>query len=160
MPKRTGSRTVGTAAVLVLALPLLLAACGSAGGSGSPGDGGGGTSSSGPSLSGPSGVSGRTVVSPTCPVEQTASPCPARPTQAAVEARRPRSPEIVGHTVSGRDGYFRLTLAPGTYVLTVKTSPPALMPRPKQVTVTVSPHEFTQVTVHLDSGIRGPASTR
>lgn len=150
---------VGAAPLLVL-LPLLLAACGSGGGANGPGDPGGGTSSSGPSLSGPSGVSGKTVVGPTCPVEQAASPCPPRPTQAVVEVRQPHSTEIVAHTLSTHDGSFRLNLAPGTYVLTVKPEPPALMPRPKQVTVTVSAHEFTQVTVHLDSGIRGPASTR
>ncbi len=158
---RRRSRWVGPAALLIL-LPLLLAACGSGSGPGSTGDPGGsagGPSSSSPSLSGPSGVTGRTVVAPTCPVEQTASPCPPRPIRATVEARRPDSPEIVAHTQSSHDGSFRLVLAPGTYVLTVKPPGPALMPRPKQLTVTVSPHEFAQVTVHLDSGIRGDPVT-
>lgn len=152
--------SAGAAAVLVLVLPLLLAACGTSAGPSQPGGTDPGQTGSGHSGPGSSGVSGRTLVGPTCPVEQTSSPCPPRPIKAVIEARRPRSPEVVGHTASGEQGYFQLSLAPGTYVLTAKTAGPARLPHPKQVTVTVKPDEFAQVTIHLDSGIRGPSTPR
>ena len=111
-----------------------------------------------------SGIEGIVIAWPTCAVESLASPCPQSRVQADVEVRAnglTRSPAgeartqrpLVAEIRSDTSGRFRVALAPGTYV--VQAVPPSgTTLAPKPITVEVSAHEFAQVTVFLDTGIR------
>ncbi len=109
-----------------------------------------------------SGVEGVVLFGPLCPVETIESPCPDRPVEATVTILRPSAMDPIRTIQSGSDGRFRVALEPGSYVLTVRqpTLPSRVRgapPRPvaaAPVAVTVRPHEFAQVTLKLDSGIR------
>jgi hypothetical protein len=129
------SRTAGSllAAVSVLAL---LSGCAKASVSGS----------------GDSGVQGRVLVGPTCPVEQAGSPCPDRPL--ATDLEIVRGSDVVATVRSGSDGSFRVALEPGRYTIRPGGNPTSGLPRGTPVGVTVSPHAFASVTVMFDSGIR------
>jgi hypothetical protein len=123
---------------LVLLL-LLLASC--AGGA-DPGD----ESSS-------SGVRGRVLLGPTCPVEMEGSPCPDEPI-GGVEVRAIRDGEPVARATSDAQGRFELVLDPGTYTLEAIVGPdgPGMFAKP--VDVTVSSGAFVDIVVPVDSGIR------
>lgn len=58
---------------------------------------------------------------------------------------------VVETVKTGEDGRFRVSLAPGRYVL---ASASEGLPFLKPVGVTVREHEFTDVTLAFDSGIR------
>ena len=85
--------------VLVLALVAAVAACGAA--AKAPAD---------------SGVRGRVFIGPLCPVVQEGVPCPDAPFEASIRIRR-ESGKAVKTVRSGKDGRFRVNLAPGRYVL-------------------------------------------
>lgn len=97
-----------------------------------------------------SGIEGRTLAGPQCPVVQVGSPCPDAPIVARVRVETGEGSEVVTFE-SAEDGTFRVLLAPGTY---------RLLPEAegtfggKPVDVTVPPGEFVRVDVFLDTGIR------
>jgi hypothetical protein len=97
-----------------------------------------------------SGVRGRVVLGPRCPVESAASPCPDTPWSGTVDARR--GGDLVEQTTDS-EGSFELRLTPGTWTLTavVRGGGP---PTAKPIAVTVRPHSFTSVTLTVDTGIR------
>jgi hypothetical protein len=101
---------------------------------------------------GDSGVEGRVLVGPTCPVEQAGSPCPDRPL--ATDLEIVRGSDVVATVRSGSDGRFRIELEPGRYTIRPGESATGGLPRGTPVGVTVSPHSFASVTVTFDSGIR------
>ncbi len=126
-------------ASLVLAAAVVLVACAEA----KPGAGG-------------SGVRGRVVLAPTCPVETVSSPCPPEPVKAAVRVES--NGEIVATFETEADGTFVVNLDPGDYVLIAEPNGTgALAGRP--TSVTVEPGAFARVDVVLDTGIRTPATT-
>lgn len=100
----------------------------------------------GPAASTDSGIRGRALLGPTCPVEHAESPCPDRPFAAEIEVLQ--GGDLVTTVTSGQDGRFSVSLPPGDYVL--QGGPPTAKP----VAVTVHAHEFSQVDVLFDSGIR------
>lgn len=104
---------------------------------------------------GSSGVAGRVVAGPTCPVETLESPCPPRPVQTEV-AVESADGEQLRSVSTAQDGSFRLALAPGSYLLTARppAGDPTLVPRP--MTVTVERGTFIRVTLFLDTRLRGP----
>ena len=129
---------------LALGALLVLSACAQA-----P-DGGGNPSA------GRSGVEGRVLAGPTCPVEIEASPCPARPVQTTVRvlAASPGNAAVTTFR-SEEDGSFRVPLDPGDYLLVPEVEDTgALFARPTAVTVPAD--GFAQVDVFLDTGIRAP----
>jgi hypothetical protein len=142
-----------------LVLGLVLMAC-------APVSGGSGSSTPAASAPEDSGVEGRIVVGPSCPVEGLRTECPPGWTgsvQADVQVLRLTQPTrgagagdggtvvAVGHSDVG--GRFRVSLAPGAYV--VRAVPPAgTTYTATPVAVTVSPGRFTEVTLALDTGIR------
>jgi hypothetical protein len=99
---------------------------------------------------GDSGVTGRVLVGPSCPVEQAGSPCPDRPL--ATDLEIVRGSDVVASVSSGEDGRFRVALEPGSY--TIRPAESGGLPSGQPEDVTVQPHEFTSVTVSFDSGIR------
>jgi hypothetical protein len=102
-----------------------------------------------------SGIEGRVIAFPTCPVETAASPCPRKGvrTTVAIEATQG---ERIEHVRTRSDGTFRIPLAPGDYVLTAMppASDPHLVPRP--ASAKVEPETFVRVTVVLDTRLREP----
>lgn len=100
---------------------------------------------------GTSGIRGRALAGPQCPVEIEGSPCPDLPWEGTVLAVDAQSGEEF--TVqTDADGRFRLSLAPGTYEVTIEagSSPPFAKPQ----TVTVEEGAFAEIVVSVDTGIR------
>jgi hypothetical protein len=98
-----------------------------------------------------SGVRGRVLYGPTCPVERPGESC-TRPYQTWVSARREPRGSLAARVRSSVDGYFTARLAPGRYVLVAQGGRP--FPRAMSQTVTVWPGRYTNVTLSVDSGIR------
>jgi hypothetical protein len=121
-------KPVGVVAILILA------SCARAGGAGD------------------SGIEGRVLLGPQCPVVSE-SPCPDKPVAAEVVAMRLEDREEFSAR-SGSDGRFRLELGPGTYEVQALVTAGAMFAKP--VNVTVPPGEFVRVDVLLDTGIREP----
>ena len=100
---------------------------------------------------GTSGIRGRALAGPQCPVEVQGSPCPPAPWEGTVVAT-----DVDGgaeYTVeTDADGRFELPLEPGTYEISIvsDSSPPFAKPQ----SVTVEPGSFAEVTVSVDTGIR------
>src|SRR4051794_39716364 len=108
---------------------------------------------SGPAATPPSGVAGRVLAGPTCPVERPGDPaCAPRPIPSTVIVsstlgRRLRS------VATDRSGSFHISLAPGVYVLLPRAGTRAL-PRGTPSRVRVVAHRVTRVVLHMDTGIR------
>ncbi|MGH2995402.1 MAG: hypothetical protein ACRDON_11620 [Gaiellaceae bacterium] len=117
-------------------IALWLSACG--GGAGAPED---------------SGIRGRALLGPTCPVVTEDMPCPPEPYEAEIRVLAAGSSEVVATVQSGKDGRFEIRLEPGDYVLE-GVSPPGAFPLAKPVDVTVRSHAFARATVAFDTGIR------
>jgi len=100
-----------------------------------------------------SGIRGKVMIGPQCPVEQAGSPCPDKPFVGTVlvstESSRP-----VDSVESEPDGSFEIGLDPGTYVLTVAGLEGPTFAKP--ITVAVQSGRMTAVTVLVDTGIRAP----
>lgn len=123
---------------LVAVLALVPVACGSA---------------SGPRQeSSPSGVRGRVLVGPNCPVERADARCPDLPTSLRILILQDDAE--VGSARSDADGRFETDLAPGTYRLVPDLPSGGGPPSARPVTVTVEPGRYTRVTIHVDTGIR------
>jgi hypothetical protein len=102
---------------------------------------------------GDSGIEGRVLLGPQCPVVSEATPCPDEPvaTQVVVMSR---DGEEVARGRSGSDGRFRIALDPGSYVVQAMVAGNALFAKPVDVTVTSG--QYVNVIVPLDTGIRDP----
>jgi hypothetical protein len=96
-----------------------------------------------------SGIRGRAVISPACPVE----PCNVAepPYKGSFVVRE--GDQVVATVHTDAEGLFEVRLEPGHYVLQSEFEAEAL-PLLKPVEVTVREHEFTNVTLAFDSGIR------
>jgi hypothetical protein len=101
-----------------------------------------------------SGVAGRVLLGPQCPVLQAGSPCPDKPVAAEVQVFKSGSDELVKSTDSGQDGRFRIDLEPGSYELLPVVSESGGLPYGKRVLVVVESGKYNRVTLSLDSGIR------
>lgn len=120
---------------IFLVLVVILAACGD-------GSGGG---------DGASGVRGRALAGPQCPVEMAESPCPDLPWDGTVVAIAADSGETFTASTDA-DGRFELSLSPGTYEVTIDatSTPPSAEPQ----TVTVEEGSFIEIELFVDTGIR------
>jgi hypothetical protein len=100
---------------------------------------------------GASGVRGRVLAGPQCPVEMAESPCPDLPWEGTVVATETESGETFTASTDA-DGRFELPLAPGNYEVTIDaaSTPPTAEPQ----TVTVEEGSFTEIDVFVDTGIR------
>ncbi len=102
-----------------------------------------------------SGIQGRVLLGPQCPVVSEASPCPDEPVAADVLVMN-RVGDEVTRVRSGFDGRFRVGLEPGSYVVQALVTGEAMFAKP--VDVTVRPGAFVSVDVLLDTGIREPVA--
>jgi len=102
---------------------------------------------------GSSGIEGRVVALPGCPVITEASPCPSKPVATTVVVESEAGSLLRVET--GSDGTFRVALAPGLYIVSAQPPPGTdLVPKPHRVTVDTG--EYQRVTVVLDSRLREP----
>jgi hypothetical protein len=102
-----------------------------------------------------SGISGRIQEGPTCPVENPGANCAPKPLSARVRIHPvgERSPVVIVRSDS--DGRFRVTLAPGKYVLRPQRVHNRPFPRPPAPSrAQVLDGQFTHVTITYDTGIR------
>lgn len=102
-----------------------------------------------------SGLVGRVIMFPTCPVETLSSPCPRKGVQTTVTIESADG-ERIEQVQTGSDGTFRVALDPGDYLLSAVPPPMAsdLVPRP--ASAKVLPETFVRVTVVLDTRLREP----
>jgi hypothetical protein len=98
-----------------------------------------------------SGVRGKVLYGPTCPVERPGERC-VRPYEATLRIRQRATHKLVATVRSADDGRFRVRLAPGRYVIVPVSGRPYPQASPQRVRV--RRHEFTRVTIRFDSGIR------
>ena len=105
-----------------------------------------------------SGIRGRALLGPTCPVVTQDMPCPPEPYEGEIWVLAAGSDELVATVRSGEDGRFEVRLAPGDYVLEGDATAESF-PYAKPVTVTVRAGAFARATLTFDTGIRGLAPT-
>ncbi|MEA2315112.1 MAG: hypothetical protein QOI03_1804 [Solirubrobacteraceae bacterium] len=98
-----------------------------------------------------SGIHGRVLYGPTCPVQLVGQSC-TRPYQATISVRSKSTGRLLARVRSSTQGYFSVRLAPGRYVLTPESGHP--FPTSSPQSVVVYRHRYTSVTVRYDSGIR------
>jgi hypothetical protein len=102
-----------------------------------------------------SGIEGEILIGPMCPVVQPDQPCPDKPFEASIEIRGQGDRGDHLTVRSGKDGRFRVKLAPGKYKLTPISPNPGAPPHaPPPLSLTVESGRYTHVTVRYDSGIR------
>jgi hypothetical protein len=102
---------------------------------------------------GTSGIEGRVTIGPQCPVMQEGSPCPDAPYVATVRVLRDGASVATGR--SGQDGSFRISVAPGEYVVDgVPLEENGIAMVRVQPRVVVTAGGYTQVDLSFDSGIR------
>lgn len=97
-----------------------------------------------------SGIRGRVLAGPRCPVETEASPCPDLPWVGRVRATGEAG---VFEARTDAEGGFVLVVPPGSYLVHAVVSgggPPTAVPE----TVRVEPGSFVEITLHVDTGIR------
>jgi hypothetical protein len=99
------------------------------------------------------GIRGKVLIGPQCPVEQQGSACPDKPFEGTVQVST-ESGRPVDSVESEPDGSFEIGLDPGTYVLTVASLEGPTFAKP--ITVAVQSGRMTAVTVLVDTGIRAP----
>jgi Carboxypeptidase regulatory-like domain len=124
--------------IMVVIIAALATACGQAG------DPGGSSS----------GIAGKVIAYPACPVFVETSPCPEKRVETSVSIEASDGEVVQVQTES--DGTFRVDLAPGRYLLAARApaSDPHLVPRP--ATATVRAGRYARVTVILDTRLREP----
>jgi hypothetical protein len=102
-----------------------------------------------------SGMEGRVMVGPTCPVERNPPDpaCADRPLQTNLSVRTPDLKRRVKDFASDKQGWFKVSVAPGEYV--IRNADQARMyPTCSAGPITVKANNYTQVRVECDSGIR------
>lgn len=98
-----------------------------------------------------SGIRGRVIVGPTCPVQRVAHAC-VRPYRVTIAIRRQPTSRLAATVRTSANGRFTVALAPGRYLLVPQTGRP--YPRSSPQTATVSPNHYTSVVISYDTGIR------
>ena len=103
----------------------------------------------------PSGISGRVLRGPVCPVQPLGGPdCADQPAAAVLSIQTADRSHEVAITASDEGGNFRLVLPPGDYVMIYQNLNGSKFPRATPQTVTVLPNNFADVNIRLDTGIR------
>lgn len=98
-----------------------------------------------------SGIEGTVTIGPMCPVIQENVPCPDQPYQATLTVLTTSGKKIMQFQTD-EQGVFKVELAAGDYVLHPESS--NSLPFAADVPFTVKEHQFTQLEISYDSGIR------
>lgn len=105
-----------------------------------------------PTTTAASGVEGRVLAGPTCPVESAYSPCPDRPVETEITVVRESSGAFVKRGMSDSNGDFRIELPPGRYIVSAGGSSGIGGSQP--VMAVVEEGKFTTIEIQIDTGIR------
>jgi hypothetical protein len=97
------------------------------------------------------GIEGQVLIGPMCPVVQQGQECPDQPYRATLTVNTPNGVQIA-QIKTDEQGRFKLTLVPGEYILHPES--PNGIPSAADQPVVVSSGQYTQLTIHYDSGIR------
>lgn len=100
-----------------------------------------------------SGITGKVLVGPMCPVMIEGQDCPDQPYQATITVNNPEGRKIARFETD-EQGNFTVPLEPGEYILHPETPQGAPLPRAEEQPFTVKPGEYTRLIVTYDSGIR------
>ena len=100
-----------------------------------------------------SGIAGKVLLGPICPVVIEGQDCPVQPYQATITVNSREGREIVQFQTD-ENGNFNIPLVPGEYILHPETPPGMPYPFAEEQQFTVLPGEFTRLIVLYDSGIR------
>lgn len=100
-----------------------------------------------------SGIEGRVTEGPMCPgpVPVGNNPCPDQPYQATISILDANNTKII-QIQTDVNGYFKVTLAPGTYILHPEAGKP--FPYASDQSVVVIDGQYIQVTILYDTGMR------
>jgi hypothetical protein len=98
-----------------------------------------------------SGIPGMVWYGPTCPVQRPNETCE-RPYAAAITIKRQPAGSVAARVRSNANGRFTVRLSAGSYLLEPHSGKP--YPRAQSQTVAVHRHQFANVTIRFDSGIR------
>jgi len=99
-----------------------------------------------------SGIEGYVTAGPACPVVQENVPCPDQPYAGSLTILAGHGRAKVTEVTSDASGYFRVPLAPGTYIIHPES--PGVLPRGSEVVALVLPNQFTRQDIVYDTGIR------
>lgn len=102
-----------------------------------------------------SGISGKIVLGPTCPVVSTEAEkgCQDKSYQATVVVKTTDGLKEITRFTSDKNGEFRVGLQPGNYLLDPLPGS-SRFPFAKPENVEVEPNKFTTITIIYDTGIR------
>ena len=100
-----------------------------------------------------SGITGKVLVGPMCPVMIEGQECPDQPYRATLTVKNLEGREIVQFQTDEM-GNFNIPLAPGEYILHPEPPKDAPLPFAEEQRFIVQSGEFTRLTVQYDSGIR------
>ena len=98
-----------------------------------------------------SGIEGQVLLGPMCPVVQQGQECPDQPYQATLTVQSPSGVQIAQFQTD-EGGRFSVPLVPGEYILHPES--PSGSPFAGDQAFSVETGQYTQLTVHYDSGIR------
>ena len=99
-----------------------------------------------------SGIEGWITAGPACPVMQVGVPCPDQPYAGTLSFLTEYGGRTAGRVTAGADGYYRISLPPGTYIVHPESR--RALPSGSELVVAVRPHEFTRQDISYDTGIR------
>ena len=100
-----------------------------------------------------SGITGKALVGPMCPVMREGEECPDQPYQATITVNSIEGRRIVQFQTD-EQGNFNVPLAPGEYILHPETPQGMPFPFADEQRFVILPGEFTRIIVLYDSGIR------
>lgn len=103
-----------------------------------------------------SGIRGRVVASPTCPVERIPPDprCAPRGFTARLRIYRLSDHHTVARLRTSDEGRFSVRVRPGRYGLSARPAAGGSLPRCTRAKATVRRRTYTRVTIDCDSGIR------
>ena len=100
-----------------------------------------------------SGITGKTLVGPMCPVVREGEECPDQPFQATITVNNLEGRKIIQFQTD-EQGSFKVPLVPGEYILHPETPEGKPLPFAPEQQFPVKAGEFTRITIMYDSGIR------
>jgi hypothetical protein len=98
-----------------------------------------------------SGIEGKVLLGPMCPVVQQGQECPDQPYQATLTVKSLDGVQIKQFQTD-EQGHFQVPLVPGQYILHPES--PNGLPFAGDQSFVVETGKYTQITVNYDSGIR------
>lgn len=99
------------------------------------------------------GVEGRVIIGPMCPVVQVGQDCPDQPYAAKLTVVHP-SGKVIARASADADGRFRIPLESGDYLLQAEAKEGGPFPATAGYPFSVRQGSWTRLDMTMDSGIR------